>query len=187
MDMYTLKWTRLQSEIFRFLCIKAGEKINQRNIAKSLHVSPTSIAKSLPYLEKSSFIKINRNDKMNLNLIEFNRDNQNAIDMKRVENLKMVYELGLVRFLTDALPGCSIILFGSYSRGEDVLANEAEHKSDIDIAVIGTKNKEIDLTTFNKLLERTIILNFYPSFKEIHKHLRDNILNGIVLSGSVDL
>lgn len=82
----------------------------------------------------------------------------------------------------------TVILFGSYSRGDDVWINETEgHKSDIDIAIIGTKGKEIKLTRFDKLLERTIIINFYPSFKEIHKHLRDNILNGILLSGSVDL
>jgi predicted nucleotidyltransferase len=184
MDMYQLKWTRLQSEIFRFLCIKAGEQLNQRTIAKSLHVSPTSIAKALIPLEKSNLIKVNKNSQMNLNLIELNRDNNNAIDMKRIENLKMIYESGLIRFLKDNLPGSSIILFGSYSRGEDTSNN---HKSDIDIAIIGVKPKEIDLTTFDKLLEREISLNFYTSFKDIHKHLKDNILNGILLSGSVDL
>jgi predicted nucleotidyltransferase len=183
--MYKLKWTRLQAEIFRFLCIRAGEQLNQRAIAKALHVSPTSIAKALVPLEKSDLIKVNKNSQMNLNLIEFNRDNNNAIDMKRIENLKMIYESGLIRFLKDNLPGSSIILFGSYSKGEDV--SNPINKSDIDIAIVGRKPQEIDLTTFDKILEREIILNFYPSFKEINKHLKDNILNGIVLSGSVDL
>jgi predicted nucleotidyltransferase len=181
MDMYKLKWTRLQSEIFRFLCIRAGEQLNQRSIAKSLHVSPTSIAKALIPLEKSTLIKINKNSQMNLNLVEFNRDNHNAIDMKRVENLKMIYESGIVRFLTDNLPGSTIILFGSYSKGDDIST------SDIDIAVIGMKNKELDLTTFNKLLEKEVIINFYPSFSKIQEHLRNNILNGIILSGSVEI
>jgi len=185
MDMYKLKWTRLQSEIFRFLCIKSGEQLNQRTIAKALHVSPTSIAKALILLEKSDLIKINKNNKMNLNLVELNRDNPNAIDMKRIENLKMIYESGIVKFLTDNLPGSSIILFGSYSRGEDVFTKE--NPSDIDIAIVGRKAQEIDLINFNKILEREVILNFYISFKEIHKHLKDNILNGIILSGGVDL
>ena len=79
-------------------------------------------------------------------------------------------------------------IFGSYSRGEDVWNNDSDiHTSDIDIAIIGTKEKEIELTKFNRLLERDIIINFYPSFKKIHKHLKDNILNGILLSGSVDI
>ncbi|HDK42770.1 MAG TPA: hypothetical protein ENG87_05285 [Candidatus Pacearchaeota archaeon] len=60
-------------------------------------------------------------------------------------------------------------------------------ESDIDIAVIGVKEKDINLTKFENLLEKNIIINFYPSFNKIHKHLRDSILNGILLSGSVDI
>ena len=48
-------------------------------------------------------------------------------------------------------------------------------------------NKDIELKKFDRILERTIIINFYPSFREIHKHLRDSILNGILLSGAVDI
>ena len=100
----------------------------------------------------------------------------------------MIYESKLVKFLEDSFPGTTIILFGSYSRGDDVWTGESEgHTSDIDIAIIGTKGKEIDLAKFDKLMERIIVINFYPSFKQIHKHLKDNILNGILLSGSVDI
>jgi len=45
----------------------------------------------------------------------------------------------------------------------------------------------LDLTNFDKLLERTITINFYETWKGIHKHLKDNILNGITLSGGIDL
>ena len=120
--------------------------------------------------------------------IGLNRDNPKTITLKRVENLRMIYNLGLVDFLEEKFPGSTIILFGSYSRGEDVWINEENgYKSDIDIAIIGAKEKQIELTKFDKLLERIIIINFYRSFKKIHKNLRDNILNGILLSGSVDI
>ena len=188
MDMYKLKWTRLQSEIFRFLCIKAGQSLNLRGVARPLKVSPTAVSKAVNDLEKEALIVIKKSKTMNLTSVEFNRDNQKAINLKRVENLKMIYESGLVEFLEDNFPGCTIILFGSYSRGDDVWTNgDEEHKSDIDITIIGTGRKEIKLTKFDKLLERTIFINFYSSFKEIHKHLRDSILNGILLAGSVDI
>ena len=58
---------------------------------------------------------------------------------------------------------------------------------DIDISVIGTKGKETDLIEFEKLLERKIIINFYMSFKNIHKNLRNSILNGILLEGRVEI
>lgn len=188
MDMYKIKWTRLQSEIFRLLCIKAGQSLNLREIAKLLKKSPTAVSNVLQELEKEELIKVKKAGSINLLSIELNRDNQNAVNMKRVENLKMIYESGLVRFLHDNFPGTSIILFGSYSRGDDIWGiGSEEDRSDIDIAIIGTKRKNVNLNEFNKKLEREIYINFYASFKEIHKHLRDNILNGILLSGSVDI
>lgn len=186
--MYHIKWTRLQAEVFRLLCIKAGFSVNLRGIARLLKKSPTAVSNALQNLEKEGLIKIKKEGNINLLSIEFNRDNQVAIELKRVENLRMVYESKLAKFLEDSFPGCTIILFGSYSRGDDIWVDESQgHKSDIDIAIIGTKGKEIETTKFDKFLERTVIINFYPSFKEIHKHLRDSILNGILLSGSVDI
>jgi len=181
MDIYKLKWTKLQGEIFRYLSIKIGTVSNQRQIAKTLKVSPTAISKSMKKLEKENIITITKNPTMNLLSIELNRNNPSVINLKRVENLKMIYESGIDKVLFEKFQGAVIILFGSYSRGEDTI------QSDIDIAIIGAKEKNIDLIKYNKLLNRTIINNFYPSFKEIHKNLKDNILNGIVLSGSIDL
>jgi predicted nucleotidyltransferase/biotin operon repressor len=181
MDMYKLKFTKLQNKIFRLLCIKAGSSLSQREIAKLLGVSPTAIGKSVREMLKDGLVKIKRKGNLKVNFIELNRDDLKAIELKRVENLKMVYESGLADFLEEKFPGSTIILFGSYSRGEDTI------KSDIDIAVIGREEKEINLKVFERVLERKIIINFYPSLKEIHKDLRENICNGIVLSGSIQL
>lgn len=188
MDMYKVKWTRLQARVFRFLCIKAGQGLNLRGIARPLKVSPTAVSNALIELEKEGLIKVKKSKTMNLMSIEFNRDDKKAVEMKRVENLKMIYESGLFDFLFNEFPGCTIILFGSYSRGEDVWVWESEeNRSDIDIAIIGAKGKKVDLTRFDKMLERTVFINFYESWKDIHKHLKNNILNGILLSGGIEL
>lgn len=188
MDMYQLKWTRLQAKIFRLLCIRAGQSFNIRSLARLLKVSPTAVSKSLLELKKEDSIKLEKSKTMNLISIEFNRDNDKLINLKRVENLRMLYESGLDKFLENNFPACTIILFGSYSKGEDIWFGETDDRSsDIDIAIIGTKGKEIDLTEFNKMLERVISINFYKSWDNIHKYLKNNILNGIILSGSVDL
>ena len=183
--MYKLKWTRLQSEIFRLLCIKAGQSLNLRGVARPLKVSPTAVSNALIELEKEGLIKVEKSKTMNLMSIEFNRDNKKAVEMKRVENLKMIYESGLSDFLFNEFPGCAIILFGSYSIGEDTWTRES--RSDIDIAIIGTKGKDQELTKFDKILERTVFINFYESWKDIHKQLKNNILNGILLSGGIEL
>jgi len=181
MDMYKLKLTRLQNEIFRLLCVKTGASLNQRAISKILKVSPTAIAKSLEELEREKLINIKKNDLMNLNLIELNRDGEGVIGLKRVENLRMIYESGIVDFLEKKFPGSVIILFGSYSFGEDTI------KSDIDLAIIGSKEKETDIEKFENLLGREIRINFYGGFNEISKNLRSNIFNGIVLVGRIEL
>ncbi len=182
MDKYKLKWTRLQNAIFRLLCINAGNSLSQREIAKLLKVSPTAVGKSLKQLKKEDILKIaNYHGKANISSVELNRDNKKAIEMKRVENLKMIYESELSDFLFEGFPGCTIILFGSYSKGEDIIS------SDIDIAIIGTKGKTINIEKFDKFLGKEVIINFYDSFKNIHNNLKENLYNGIVLVGGVEL
>ena len=181
MDIYKLKFTRLQNEIFRLLCVKSGGKMSQRQIAKILKVSPTAVAKSIKDLEKYDLIKIEKDKRLKLTYIELNRDSEKSISFKRVENLKMIYESELDVYLEGNFPGAAIILFGSFSRGDDRV------ESDIDIAIVGIKRKDLNLENFEKLLERKIIINFYSSFHEIEKHLRNNIFNGIILTGGVEL
>lgn len=179
MDIYKLKWTSLEQSIFSLLCLKAGEKLSQREIAKMLDVSPTAVAKSLRKLEKEELVKIEK--LKTINFVSFNRDNHRAIELKRAENLKNIYISGLSDYLENQLPGGTIILFGSYSSGVDT------ESSDIDIAVIERKDKMLDLENYEKILNRVINVNFYESWKKIHKHLKNNILNGIILHGGIEL
>jgi predicted nucleotidyltransferase len=167
--------------MFKLLCINVGREMNQREIAKELNVSSTAISKALNYMEKEELIKIDRNKTMNLLSVILNRENRKVMQLKRVENLKQIYESGLVEGLEEKFMGGTIILFGSYSRGDDTIT------SDIDIAIISRKEKRVDLSQFEKTLGREIIINFYPSLKEVHKDLRNNLCNGIVLSGGVEL
>jgi len=181
MDMYKLRFTVLQQEILRFLFIKVGMSFNERRIAKQLKVSPTAVSNSLKGLERAGIITVSKDKESRRLSIELNRENPNVFFLKRSENLRMIYESGLAEYLTQRIPAATIILFGSFSFGEDTV------NSDLDIAIIGSKEKEINLEKFGRMLEREISLHFYKSLKEIDKNMRENILNGIVLKGSVEL
>ena len=178
MEIFKPKFKLLQQKILSFLAIKTGKSFNALDLAKALAVSPTAIIKSLSQLEKEGLIKIKKDKRFS---IEFNRDSPKALSFKRVENLRSIYDSGLFEFLFEEFPGATIILFGSYSRGDDTIT------SDIDIAIIRRKEKEIGIDKFEKVLGKKIILQFYPSFKEIHKNLRENIFNGILLGGGIEL
>ncbi len=180
-NIYKLKLTNLQQEILRLLFVKAGTSLNQRQIANFLGVSPPAVMKALPDLGEENLIKIRQDKETNRWSIESNRDNHKVMQLKRTDNLKLIYETGLADFLEKEFAGATIILFGSYSRGEDII------NSDIDIAVIGRKEKQVDLIRYEGELERKININFYDSFKNIHKQLKENLCNGIVLVGGTEL
>ena len=179
MDTYKHKFTNLETKIFSLLCVRSGEKLSQREIAKILGVSPTAVSKPIKKLKEKDLLIIEKTK--TINFISFNRNNNQSIELKRVENLKNIYLSGLGNYLLHTLAGGTIILFGSYARGEDII------NSDIDIAVIERKNKILELEKYEKKLNREININFYNSWKQIHKHLKNNILNGIVLHGSIEL
>ena len=180
-NIHKLKLTNLQQEILRLFFVKAGISLNQRQIANFLEVSQPAVMKALPGLEKENLIKIKQDKETKRWSIELNREHHKVMQLKRVDNLKLIYETGFADFLEKEFAGAAIILFGSYSRGEDII------NSDIDIAIIGRKEKETDMEKYEKELERKININFYDSLKNIQKHLKENLCNGIMLAGGVEL
>ena len=48
-------------------------------------------------------------------------------------------------------------------------------------------SKPLDLRKYEQQLNKEINLYFYSLRNKIHKHLKNNILNGILLNGSVEL
>lgn len=176
-----LKLTSLQNEILRLLFIKTNSPLNQRQIAVHLNVTQPGIMKALPLLEELDFIKVHKDKETKRWAISLNTNNHKVMQLKRIDNLKQICESGLEDFLEKEFAGGTIILFGSYSRGDDTI------NSDIDIAIIGRKQKTLDLISYETNLERKINLNFYDSFDKIHKNLKENLANGILLSGGFEL
>ncbi len=180
-NIHKVKLTILQQEILRLFFVNAGKQLNAHRIAKNLSVSQPAVAKALPVLEKEDLLKLKRDKETNRFSIELNRENHKVIGLKRVDNLKQIYESGLIEYLYNAFQEATILLFGSYSLGEDTI------DSDIDLAIIGSNPRQIDIKKFEKHLQREINLQYFNSFKEIDKYLLNNVLNGITLKGSIEL
>ncbi len=181
MDIYKLEFTKLQQEILRFLFLNTGRDFNQKNIADNLGVSPTAVSKSMKGLQKQNLINVRKNKDSQTLEIGLNLENPRVFQLKRAENLKMLYESGLPDLLFETFPGSTIILFGSFAFGED------NKDSDIDLAIIGGRKKELDLGKFEKAFSKKINLQFYEAFSEIHKNLKESLFNGIILKGSAKL
>jgi len=99
---------------------------------------------------------------------------------KRNDVLLRLHESGLVDFLADKFAPDSIVLFGSASRGEDV------EESDLDILLIA-KEESVDLRKFENTLKRKISLQFEQKVSDIPKDLMNNVVNGIVVHGYLEV
>jgi predicted nucleotidyltransferase len=93
----------------------------------------------------------------------------------------MIAQSGLLERLKAEFDNATIILFGSYARGED------KEDSDIDLYVQTPAKKTIRLESFEKYLGRNIQLFIHKDIHEVSKDLANNILNGIVLNGSIEV
>ena len=151
-------------------------------ISKKSKIAHTSVKKHLSTLKKLSIIKesIEKKGSRNFPIYTADINNKNYKNYKKIYNFLKLKESKLIDFLKDKLMPKSIILFGSYQRGEDV------EDSDIDL-FIECKEEKLDLSNFKKQLKRNIQLHFKENFKKYPKELKNNIINGMILEGYLEV
>ncbi len=98
---------------------------------------------------------------------------------KKIHNLQAIIDCGVVEFIEQKLMPKTIVLFGSYQKGEDT------EESDIDLYV-QCAPEELSLQPFEKKLGRKIQLHFKAEFSLYPKELKNSIINGIVLYGYLE-
>jgi predicted nucleotidyltransferase len=144
-----------------------------KGISKQIKLAPTSVRTYVKKLLKEGLIK-KRLTKPFSGFVA-NRENEDFIFYKRVYNLYSLKEL--VNFIVSQLYPKLIVVYGSYSFGEDV------EESDVDILVLAKSKKEINLEKFEKMLKRRIHLIRIEDFNKLESAMKKKIWNGIVLYG----
>mgnify|MGYP001576023803 CR=1 FL=1 len=81
--------------------------------------------------------------------------------------------------IIESIHPISIILFGSYSKGEDI------ETSDIDILIISKAKKELKFLEIEKKLKRKINIMIVEDLKKLDSLIVDKIYNGIILYGGI--
>jgi predicted nucleotidyltransferase len=151
------------------------------NISRTTNIAHTSIKNNLKQLEKEKLIKkfTERKGTRIFPLYKAILENKEFKRYKQIYNLKSIKESKIIEYIEEKLTPNSIILFGSFERGEDT------EESDIDL-YLETKKQEINLKKFEKKLNRKIQLHFKEHFTKYPKELKNNIINGITLSGFLE-
>ncbi|MEK6887604.1 MAG: nucleotidyltransferase domain-containing protein [Candidatus Aenigmatarchaeota archaeon] len=146
-------------------------RVNVRQYARLMKISPPTASSLLKGCEKDGLLV----KEMDRNYIMFhtNRKSQEFIMMSRI------YWQRRLGSLVKSIDADSIVLFGSLSKAETNL------ESDIDLAIFG--GKKTNLEKFEKELKREIHAFWFDSLHDANKELRNNIINGHVLSGRLGL
>ncbi|MBI3034164.1 nucleotidyltransferase domain-containing protein [Candidatus Woesearchaeota archaeon] len=150
-----------------------------REIARLTDLHPNTVLKEVKKLVNRGFL-IRKKTKIAVE-VKANRENELFYFHKRLNNIEKLYESGLINYLYDAYNSPeAIILFGSYSRGEDTM------RSDIDLAIVTKKSLDLEFGRYEKALKRKIQI-FEIKIETTNKNLLTNVANGIVLKGYLNL
>ncbi|MGD0995593.1 MAG: nucleotidyltransferase domain-containing protein [Candidatus Bathyarchaeia archaeon] len=149
-------------------------KFHIREIARQTNLSAPGVLKILKKLKKETLLVSEKE-----NVVENVKASRNEkfFLLKKCYNFLSFYESGLLDFLKDKYEEPeAIVVFGSYSDGEDT------SESDIDVAIVTKKSVELDLKLFESLLKRKInVLEI--QIGESGKEFLNNLANGTVVSG----
>lgn len=152
-----------------------------KQISRDAQIAHTSVKKHLEELEKKNLITktIIKQASRNYPHYQANLENKEFKQLKRLNNQKNIVDSGLIDHIYQTCYPTTIILFGSYARGEDT------ENSDIDLYVQSI-NQEIKTKSYEKILNRKIHLHFQKSFNKYPKELKNNIINGITVQGALE-
>lgn len=155
-------------------------KIRVRGLERTLKLPLPSVIRYCKELEKGSILMITKTE--NVVFYTANLTGEKYLLEKKLHNIKKIYESGIIEYLKVELSNPVIILFGSFSKGEDI------ESSDIDLYVETQSNKKLNFDKFKKILQREIQMLIHKKISEItNTHLANNIINGIILNNYIEV
>lgn len=141
-----------------------------KEISRKISLAPTSVKIHIQTLIKEGLVGEAKSEPFDGYIAK--RENSEFIFEKKIANLILIKNSGLIEELKEKYPK-SIILFGSYNKGEDI------ETSDVDL-FIDSKSFKFNSEKFEKYLKRKIHLIFK---EEVSKSLLESINQGTLLFG----
>lgn len=161
-------------KIMKLFFDSPDKKFYIREIARLTGLSAPGVLKILKKLKKENLLKSERENVVeNISALR----NERFLVLKKTYNLLSLFDSGLIQCLKDKYEEPeAIVVFGSYSRGEDVSG------SDIDIAVVTQKETQIQCKEYENYLKRKISI-YEIQMSNIDKEFLNNLANGMVVYG----
>jgi predicted nucleotidyltransferase len=146
-----------------------------KEISRKINLAPTSVKKHLTGLENHRIVLRKKGERFEG--YAANRDESEFLFYKKMFNIIKIKESGLLDNLVSSLYPNAIVLYGSYSRGEDV------EGSDIDLMIISKSKKNIPVEKYEKVLRRKVHIILEENLNKLNANLKLEVINGIILYG----
>ena len=170
----------VKTKIKNYFLLNPTIKLRVRQIERKVKVPLPSAIRYSMELEQEGILK--SEEIARIKVYSADRSSNEFLVEKKVYNFRVLISSNLINFLKGEYFNPAIILFGSFSRGEDV------ENSDIDLYLETPSRKKVNLSRFEKVLKRKIQLHLHKSIKEIKNYeLANNIVNGITLNGFLEV
>lgn len=147
-----------------------------REISRKVSLATTSVKLYLNEMVDEGLIIKTKHRLFTYPVYRANFDSLDFRLLKKIDTIISLKESGLIEYLENQCMPDVIILFGSASKGEDIM------ESDIDIFLV-SREKKLDLLDFETELKRNISLLFSEDFDKLSNELKNNIINGVILKG----
>ena len=145
-----------------------------RELSRRLKLAQVSVINHLKMIVKEGFVL--REEKGLYPSYRANRGNDEFKLLKKQNIVMRIHKSKLIEFIDEKIKPDCIVLFGSSARGGDT------EESDIDLFV-QAEEMVLNLQIYEKMLKRKINLLFQADLKDMSKELLNNIINGDVLYG----
>ena len=155
------------------------KKMRVRQIEREVKLPLPSVIRYCKELEKEEILK--KETISGVSTYSADRTSKKFLMAKRLFNIKSIFESGLLDYMIGEYFNPVIVLFGSYSKGEDI------ENSDIDLYIETPKKQEFNLQKFEKILSRKIQVFNYKKIKDVpNRHLSNNIINGVTINNFLE-
>lgn len=165
-------------KILELFIVFPAKDFSVRGIARKLKLSHATVLKYIDDLLELNLIK--KKEETLYPTFYANTENQKYKFYKKNYLIFKITESGLIDFIQKQILPSSIILFGSGAKATFT------EKSDIDIFV-EAKGLKLDISKYEKKLNRKINILFESNINNLSKELRNNIINGIILYGFIKI
>jgi predicted nucleotidyltransferase len=164
-----------KDKVLEFFLLHPTKETHLRELSRTINISLPWVRKQVTELSKEDLVS--QKKQHSVILVEANRDSLIFQGVKRSYNILSLYKSGIIEYLKEVYHHPeAIVLFGSYSKGEDI------ETSDIDIAILTSRSVKHNLKKYEKKLQRKIhILELEK--KKIEEEFWSTLANGIVLEG----